>query len=408
MKRALIIGALMVACPALAFAQSAADLKNAANTPDRVLTYGMSYSQQRFSHAHPDQPADRQPPRARMVLQPRQQQRRGVAGARARWRDVHHQPRQDRRASTPSPARRSGRRWRSYPPETTTRGVLRHRQSRRRALQRQVLPHHPRWPRSGARPEDRQGNLEHAVERNVGGPRDDRRAADRERRRHRRRRGRGVHARAAISMATTPKRASDCGGATSCRGRARRARRPGPTTRRTRAAAAPGRPAPTIPTSISCIWGTGNPSPWNALDRPGDNLFTNTIMALRPKTGEMVWHYQASPNDPFDYDNVQALVLADMHYRRPAAQSGDAGLAQRLLLCARPHQRKAPGREQIRQGDMGRPHRHGDRTSGVVGGYEEDSRTASPRSRTGRISAAARTGSRCRTARSPGSPMSTR
>ena len=44
----------------------------------------------------------------------------------------------------------------------------------------------------------------------------------------------------------------------------------------------------------------------------GDNLFTNTIMALRPKTGEMVWHYQASPNDPFDYDNVQALVLADL------------------------------------------------------------------------------------------------
>jgi alcohol dehydrogenase (cytochrome c) len=59
-------------------------------------------------------------------------------------------------------------------------------------------------------------------------------------------------------------------------------------------------------------WGIGNPSPWNALDRKGDNLFTDTIMALRPKTGEMVWYYQTSPNDPFDYDNVQALVLADL------------------------------------------------------------------------------------------------
>src|SRR5690348_10253620 len=49
MKRALIIAALMAMGPAVAFAQSAADLKNAANTPDRVLTYGMSYSQQRFS-----------------------------------------------------------------------------------------------------------------------------------------------------------------------------------------------------------------------------------------------------------------------------------------------------------------------------------------------------------------------
>ena len=40
---------LTIAFPALAFAQSAADLKNAAKTPDRILTYGMSYSQQRFS-----------------------------------------------------------------------------------------------------------------------------------------------------------------------------------------------------------------------------------------------------------------------------------------------------------------------------------------------------------------------
>jgi alcohol dehydrogenase (cytochrome c) len=60
-------------------------------------------------------------------------------------------------------------------------------------------------------------------------------------------------------------------------------------------------------------WGVGNPSPWNALDRKGDNLFTDTIMAVRPKTGEMVWYYQTSPNDPFDYDNVQALVLAELN-----------------------------------------------------------------------------------------------
>ena len=60
-------------------------------------------------------------------------------------------------------------------------------------------------------------------------------------------------------------------------------------------------------------WGVGNPSPWNALDRKGDNLFTDTILAIRPKTGEMVWYYQTSPNDPFDYDNVNALVLADLN-----------------------------------------------------------------------------------------------
>src|SRR6185295_8790079 len=59
-------------------------------------------------------------------------------------------------------------------------------------------------------------------------------------------------------------------------------------------------------------WGVGNPSPWNPLDRKGDNLYTNTILALKPKTGEIVWHYQTSPNDPFDHDNVQSIVLADL------------------------------------------------------------------------------------------------
>ena len=60
-------------------------------------------------------------------------------------------------------------------------------------------------------------------------------------------------------------------------------------------------------------WGVGNPSPWNPLDRKGDNLFTNTILAIKPKTGEFVWYYQTSPNDPFDHDNVNALILADMN-----------------------------------------------------------------------------------------------
>jgi alcohol dehydrogenase (cytochrome c) len=59
-------------------------------------------------------------------------------------------------------------------------------------------------------------------------------------------------------------------------------------------------------------WGVGNPSPWNPLDRKGDNLFTNTILAFKPKTGEYVWYYQTSPNDPFDHDNVNTLMLADI------------------------------------------------------------------------------------------------
>jgi len=60
------------------------------------------------------------------------------------------------------------------------------------------------------------------------------------------------------------------------------------------------------------FWGTGNPAPWNPVHRKGDNLYTNSILALQPKTGKVVWHYQMTPNDPFDYDGVNELVQAEL------------------------------------------------------------------------------------------------
>jgi alcohol dehydrogenase (cytochrome c) len=59
-------------------------------------------------------------------------------------------------------------------------------------------------------------------------------------------------------------------------------------------------------------WGTGNPGPWNPTQRPGDNLYTNSLLALRPKTGEIVWYYQFTPNDMFDYDACWEPILADL------------------------------------------------------------------------------------------------
>jgi alcohol dehydrogenase (cytochrome c) len=59
-------------------------------------------------------------------------------------------------------------------------------------------------------------------------------------------------------------------------------------------------------------WGVGNPGPFNSAVRPGDNLFTCSVLALDPKTGKIKWHYQFSPNNPFDYDAVAEMVLADM------------------------------------------------------------------------------------------------
>ena len=60
-------------------------------------------------------------------------------------------------------------------------------------------------------------------------------------------------------------------------------------------------------------WGVGNPGPFNAAVRPGDNLYTCAVLALDPKTGKIKWHYQFSPNNPFDYDSVAEMVLADIN-----------------------------------------------------------------------------------------------
>lgn len=59
-------------------------------------------------------------------------------------------------------------------------------------------------------------------------------------------------------------------------------------------------------------WGVGNPAPLNPQQRPGANLYTNSVIAVRPKTGQIVWHYQFSPNDPYDYDGVNELVQATL------------------------------------------------------------------------------------------------
>jgi alcohol dehydrogenase (cytochrome c) len=59
-------------------------------------------------------------------------------------------------------------------------------------------------------------------------------------------------------------------------------------------------------------WGTGNGGPWNAEVRKGDNLYICSVLAVRPKTGQLVWHYQFSPNDPYDYDSVDPGLLAEL------------------------------------------------------------------------------------------------
>ncbi len=60
-------------------------------------------------------------------------------------------------------------------------------------------------------------------------------------------------------------------------------------------------------------WGVGNPGPdFYREQRPGDNLYTNSVVALDADTGELRWHFQFTPDDPYDYDAVQIPVLADI------------------------------------------------------------------------------------------------
>ena len=60
-------------------------------------------------------------------------------------------------------------------------------------------------------------------------------------------------------------------------------------------------------------WGIGNPGPdFYREQRPGDNLYTCSVVALDADTGEIRWHFQFTPDDPYDYDAVQIPVLADI------------------------------------------------------------------------------------------------
>jgi PQQ-dependent dehydrogenase (methanol/ethanol family) len=80
------------------------------------------------------------------------------------------------------------------------------------------------------------------------------------------------------------------------------------------------------PSSDTLYWATGNPWPGSDdRDRPGDNLFTNCVLALDAATGALRWHYQFTPHDVADRDATEPNVLVDRVYR---------GKPSKLLLHA--------------------------------------------------------------------------
>ena len=80
------------------------------------------------------------------------------------------------------------------------------------------------------------------------------------------------------------------------------------------------------PETDTLYWPTGNPYP-DSEDgtRPGDNLYTNCILALNPDTGKLKWYYQFTPHDVHDLDSTEPPVLVDTRYR---------GQDRKLLLFA--------------------------------------------------------------------------
>jgi alcohol dehydrogenase (cytochrome c) len=73
-------------------------------------------------------------------------------------------------------------------------------------------------------------------------------------------------------------------------------------------------------------WGTSNPSPdFSGETRPGDDLYTSSLIALDPDTGKLKWHFQFTPHDLYDYDATETAVLVDEEYK---------GKQRKLLLEA--------------------------------------------------------------------------
>ena len=62
-------------------------------------------------------------------------------------------------------------------------------------------------------------------------------------------------------------------------------------------------------------YGSGNPSTWNPVQRPGDNKWSMTIFARNPDTGVAKWVFQMTPHDEWDYDGVNEMILADLNVK---------------------------------------------------------------------------------------------
>jgi alcohol dehydrogenase (cytochrome c) len=132
------------------------------------------------------------------------------------------------------------------------------------------------------------------------------------------------------------------------------------------------------------FFGTGNPAPdWDGRSRLGDNLYSDSVVALDADTGKLEWYYQFTPHDELDYDATQVPVLADMTWHgQPrklmlwANRNGVMYVLDRVtgeLLLGKPYvetnwmdgfdahgrPQRVPGKVPTPEGTLIRPHVHG-------------------------------------------------
>ncbi len=97
-------------------------------------------------------------------------------------------------------------------------------------------------------------------------------------------------------------------------------------------------------------WGVSNASPdFNGEGRPGDDLYTCSVLALDPDTGKLKWHFQFTPHDLYDYDATETASPGRRGIQRQTAKASHRSESQRLYLCPRSHHRRISFRNPLRR-----------------------------------------------------------